>query len=712
MAGYRPKSLDELNSLYDKSINAKNEIYKKTSDLENNRERYIPSVASEEPEQENKLEQAANEEITGLVDDFIKSFGTPVAAKKVRPAVVPTSAIKPVASAKTNEAKAPVKEKLPERTASVPTAPVVERPKLIRSTERNDLFEDYKKVMDDDGEEEYSRFRKVRRRGKRLFEKKAAVVEEAPEVSEEVQPEAEADAYQQNDEGSVAQEDFQEASYENSYDNLAEDIAQEIPETLENIDAVIEKVLGRPLEDIVAQAEEDYGVISEESELQNEELADEQADEEAETDYDEAAEEMTEEADVAAAAYEEEVSETYEDKSEEPEVPEEEAEPAIEIPDAEELNKIIAGLYDPEEEDDCIEDDVQLPDIHYYDEPSPEDIKELDEIIFMPAKIVIGEDVRSEEDVMPEPAVQEEAYGEPDEDTAQEIPEAYEEDEVSEDMFELAYIYSDERADNNPDEDYEYDEQYAEDTADYEKPEKSLAVKNVMLVLLMLVLLLATAVSAVKAFVGVNADKAFADKYHLYSAQSDYAPADIKKGDLVVVSHEGIREGDIFAYKKSEGKYAFAKLDSVLNEDSVVADEGGQKTIVFKSSLRGVFVKAYPAVGSIAAFVSSQYIYIIIALAIVAVILLVAVVLTSVKKKRYAQHAQEVYYEDSDATEDENARSEYEDIEDDFRYLIQEDGGDDFDLYRNESSEENDEDALPVYQDDDYKYEPDEYVRN
>ena len=214
MAGYRPKSLEELNSLYDKSLNVKNEIDKKASDLEIRQEIYTPvaPVVPEVQDVQQETSEAPAQEITGLVDDFIKNFSAePV--KRVRP-VAPTT-LKTVSSAKKEEARSPVMQGAPVQ--GVPSA-THDKPRLIRNSERNDLFENYKKVMDDEDDEEYSRHRLGRKRSKKLFEKKAAAVQEEVQTPEnEAAPEP----------------------YDTDGQAVIEPDENEIPETLENIDAVI-----------------------------------------------------------------------------------------------------------------------------------------------------------------------------------------------------------------------------------------------------------------------------------------------------------------------------------------------------------------------------------------------------------------------------------------------------------------------------------------
>ena len=83
MAGYRPKSLEELNSLYDKSLNIKNEIDRKASDLEVKQEIYTPAsvvvpkadavqeIAAEETATRGKFHQGNFKYIAYYINMFI-----------------------------------------------------------------------------------------------------------------------------------------------------------------------------------------------------------------------------------------------------------------------------------------------------------------------------------------------------------------------------------------------------------------------------------------------------------------------------------------------------------------------------------------------------------------------------------------------------------------------------------------------------------------
>lgn len=559
MAGYRPKSLEELNSLYDKSINVKNEIERKASDLEIKQEIYTPaSPAAGEAEtvgQEIPEEKAA-EEISGLVDDFIKSFGAPAPAKKVRP--VAPATVKAVSSAKNDEMK--TDEKQSQSAHSVISASA-DKPRLIRNSERNDLFENYKKVMDDEDEDDYSFHRRGRKRGKKLFEKKSAALQDGSEQS------AVEDTVQENASDSFAA-DVSEAAEADAFEN--EIPAEEIPETLENIDAVIDMVLGR-----------------------------------------------------AAEKPEEEIQQ--------------DTEPAYEIAD---------------------------------EQPAEAQDEAFDEVSYDYEQVTEAESDYEEE--MP-------------------VEQQQQESEYVETVEAEAEEFSFEQVDD----------------AVQVKAKKSYAGKNLLLCALLLVLVLATAVSAVKAFAGINSDVPVLEKYHLYTADAKYIQAGIKKGDLVVVSHEPVAEGSVFAYKKGDGRYGFAKLDGVLKEDTVIADTDGQKSIVFKNTIRGVYYKSIPAIGTFAAVIASYYIYFIGGLLLIAAILMLVLIFAFREKKVIeAEQSVEAEYE----IKAEAQEGQYDDVEGDFRYLIQEEVEDDYDVYRSEESDS--EEGLPVYEPDDYKYEPDEYVNN
>lgn len=140
MANYRPRSLDELGNLYDKSLEAENEIKKSSSKLE---DKPADAQSAFLPE-ENMIpakktpEQLAADEIADRIGDFAKSFGED-SVKHQPPVFIPTVQSRP---------KPPKRRPVEGEKKPAPAAP-----KLIRNSERTSLFENYKKVMDDEDDD-------------------------------------------------------------------------------------------------------------------------------------------------------------------------------------------------------------------------------------------------------------------------------------------------------------------------------------------------------------------------------------------------------------------------------------------------------------------------------------------------------------------------------------------------------------------------------
>lgn len=405
MANYRPKSLDELNNLYGKSRNAQQEIVKKATVLEERSQPKEEQASAKEglPEVKDR-EQAASEQISGYVNDFIKSFGTPAKPDRTAAATV-TASMKTVPVGKPAE---PQKESEAVRAAA--EAHTDDKPRLIRNSERNSLFENYKKVMDDEDDYDFSEPDKDKRKPKKLFEKKAA-----KPADEAKSAEAEKDA---------------EPAASKAEDGKAE-------ETVEAPAAV------KP--------------------------------------------------------------------------PEEKKPVAVEVSEAEE--------EDTEEE---------------------------------PAK--------------------------------EKAPKAKKAKKAKKQKA--------------------------------PKQSKGTVSRAVVMLLIFCVLVCATAVGGIKAFSGINSDRLIMDKYRIYTADKDYSGIGVDKGSLVIVEHKGIDYHDVFAYKMNDTEFGFARLTSVLNDESVLADDGKLRCLVFNDSVRGVVYKTIPAVGAVAAFIMSDFLIALCALLALAVILM------------------------------------------------------------------------------------------
>ncbi len=176
MAGYRPKSLDELNNLYDKAISAENEIKKGSSLLKSE----VLEGSFETPESQNApspVRSTHPKEISNDVDSFIKQFAEkndflprPSSQEPQRKRPAPLSELQP---------KAPVNFE-PAPTQKVQAR--VQKPDPQKEENLSGLMNDYAKIMSgdyDDDEEEDETFSSRKnlfknRRNERKGKKKTA----------------------------------------------------------------------------------------------------------------------------------------------------------------------------------------------------------------------------------------------------------------------------------------------------------------------------------------------------------------------------------------------------------------------------------------------------------------------------------------------------------------------------------------------------------
>lgn len=482
MANYRPKSLDELNNLYGKSLDAQQEIAKKATVLEEKAMPKETAPSAEERAAAYKIrEQEANDQIAGYVNDFIKSFGTPVKPDRTAAATV-TASMKTVPVGKHAE---PKQESEAVRAAAENQSE--DKPRLIRNSERNSLFENYKKVMDDEDDYDFSDEEKAeKKKPKKLFEKKSAKPAEEEKKEEAA------------DEGKTETEKAPEA-------RVAEPVK---PEAEKKTDAIAETEV-----------------------------------------------EVKQEADS-----DEEKAEKKKSKKEKKQKP-------------------------------------------------PKEKK-------------------------------------------QKAP----------------------------------------------KESKGTVSRAIVMLLIFCVLLCATAVGGVKAFSGINSDSLVMEKYRIYTAERAYSRLGINEGDLVIVEHKGIDYNDIFAYEKNDNEFAFARLTTVLNDESVIADDGDLRCLVFNDSVRGVVYKTIPAVGAIASLIMSDFLMVLGALLVLAFILMLIAIFgckpkakkakkekvkkekpekvkkeKKNKKSRKTAEAEETYEAEQSAESeayDEDDDSDYSSIEADFSFLL------------------------------------------
>lgn len=182
MAGYRPKSLNELNDMYDKTITAEKAIIKASRQLHDVTESIVPPAAVEKaveelPKEETKSVEALSSEVDSLINRFKSEMTAPKAA--------------PAEPAVTKQISAEPPEKISfstEKPKSEIPAPVISKPKAhyelevpgevaekaaARSDERTELFEDYMKIMNDEDDDFFQKHESFRKKSKKKKHKKS-----------------------------------------------------------------------------------------------------------------------------------------------------------------------------------------------------------------------------------------------------------------------------------------------------------------------------------------------------------------------------------------------------------------------------------------------------------------------------------------------------------------------------------------------------------
>lgn len=216
MAGYRPKSLNELNDMYDKTITAEKAIIKASRQLHDATESIVPPAAVETPVQDlTKEETKTVEALSSEVDSLINRFKSEMAAATEKPM---EAAVK----------KAPATPAVPpekisfDKPATEGAAPSAAKPKsyydleasgevaekaAARSDERTELFEDYMKIMNDEDDDLFSKRESFKKKSKKKKHKKSFFSRHEP--SEEVM-------------SSVDEENFAESEQDTTKDSAPE----------------------------------------------------------------------------------------------------------------------------------------------------------------------------------------------------------------------------------------------------------------------------------------------------------------------------------------------------------------------------------------------------------------------------------------------------------------------------------------------------------
>lgn len=178
MAGYKPKSLDELNNIFDKTMAAEKAIKKSSSLLEREEAPEIPKEPEITEDTPDLQQEATPQEITDSVNDFIARLSSEAQAQPVK-AKPQLTFISPEPIKREPEAKKDVfslQEDLPTET---------EKPS------RDDLFSEYARIMsdeDDDIPTEKRRSRKEKKRNKKKDKQKEKSPSEPSENPQDEEP--------------------------------------------------------------------------------------------------------------------------------------------------------------------------------------------------------------------------------------------------------------------------------------------------------------------------------------------------------------------------------------------------------------------------------------------------------------------------------------------------------------------------------------------
>ena len=216
MAGYRPKSLDELNEMYDKTITAEKAIIKATKQLHDVTDTIVPPEFSANQPETVKEGTPSVEEFSSEVDSLINRFKEEIQSKEIKE-------VKKAEIPEIKEAPAATPERISfEKEEQVQTSPIAEskpvapavqsKPKVhysleasdelqqkatAKSEERTDLFNDYMKIMNDDDDDFFSKRESFKKKDKKKKHKKSLFFrheikeEEAPEENTEASAETE-----------------------------------------------------------------------------------------------------------------------------------------------------------------------------------------------------------------------------------------------------------------------------------------------------------------------------------------------------------------------------------------------------------------------------------------------------------------------------------------------------------------------------------------
>lgn len=214
VASYRPKSLNELNNSYDKSVASQNVIKDTASAIDFSAFDNTETVKAQTEEffrEESLSSEPALADLSEDISDFIKNFGKPASPddEVPKPRRVPVKPrpshfkpVKPVTAAEKEIPQTP--------SAAVAEPKKQEKPELVITPERSELFDEYMRVMSDEDDDDTD-LGSGRHRKKRRGKKAAEQIEES--FSEPAAPYEPAPLYESEKETAVEEKPDETESF-------------------------------------------------------------------------------------------------------------------------------------------------------------------------------------------------------------------------------------------------------------------------------------------------------------------------------------------------------------------------------------------------------------------------------------------------------------------------------------------------------------------
>ncbi len=217
------------------------------------------------------------------------------------------------------------------------------------------------------------------------------------------------------------------------------------------------------------------------------------------------------------------------------------------------------------------------------------------------------------------------------------------------------------------------------------KPKKNTGGKarKVILSLLLIVLIICTAFTAgLGSVIGVDTGKLFGGKYRAFSAEQSFALSGVNAGDLVITQdyNSYAAEGDSFVYVNHESqKFMIGKhrgsTYSISGDVLFIAENEAGRILVAREDTLGAVVATYAGIGSIASFISGNFIIITAVLLALSLIVFLLLIIPRFKKggKNKADMAETELSETAEpeeypteSAEDDSDSQQADEIDDDY----------------------------------------------